>query len=112
MSLGLYAISKPFEISNTDFLLGNCLLYPFIACWQATQKNNLSGPQEKPREILEQISGIPGLRSIVDNFDIAVESWLEETGSRSWHWEERKMFFLAYHLKFEPFPHVFSSLER
>ena len=48
----------------------------FIAGWQATQKSNFRGPQEKPREILEQISGIPGLRSIVDNFDIAVESWL------------------------------------
>lgn len=28
---------------------------------------------EKPREILEQIVGIPGLRSIVDNFDITVD---------------------------------------
>lgn len=106
MSLVLSAISKPLEISNTDFLLGNCL---FIACWQATQKRTTSAAQqEKPREILEQISGIPGLRSIVDNFDIAVESWLEETGSRSWQWEERlASFFFAYHLKFEPFPKFF-----
>ena len=31
--------------------------------------------QEKPKEIVEQIVGIPGLRSIVDNFEILVEPW-------------------------------------
>ena len=110
MSLVLSAISKPLEISNTDFLLGNCL---FIACWQATQKRTTSAAQqEKPREILEQISGIPGLRSIVDNFDIAVESWLGRNGIQILTMGRTKDVFFAYHLKFEPFPHGFSSLER
>ena len=31
--------------------------------------------QERPREVVEQIVGIPGLKSILDNFDIAVETW-------------------------------------
>ena len=44
------------------------------------KRTTSAAQQEKPREILEQISGIPGLRSIVDNFDIAVESWLGRNG--------------------------------
>lgn len=50
--------------------------FPWLPCYNSGSPQ-VNQPQEKPREILEQIAGLPGLRSIVDNFDISVVAWVK-----------------------------------
>lgn len=108
MSLVLSAISRPFEISNTDFLLGNCLLVlagkllkkeqPLRPTGETTwnfRANlwNSRSPQHcgQLRHRGRVLAGRNGIQIL--------------TMGRT------KDVFFSYHLKFEPFPHVFSSLE-